>query len=65
MGHLYAADHGHTEMVKFLVEHGADITAEDNYAVEWAAENSYIEMVRLLIENDATIYAGHNYFSSS
>ncbi len=42
-------------MVKFLIEHGADVTANNNYAVRWAARNGKTEMVRLLIENGATL----------
>ncbi len=42
-------------MVKFLIEHGADITAKDNEAVRLTAENGKTEMVRLLIEHGATL----------
>ena len=41
-------------MVLLLIEHGADITAKDNWAVQLAANNGHTEMVKFLIENGAT-----------
>ena len=48
------------EQVQVLIDNGADITAEDNYAVQRAAGNGYIETVRLLIEHGADITADYN-----
>ena len=37
---------------KYLVEHGADIHANNNHALRWAAENGYLEVVKYLEEQD-------------
>lgn len=52
---LNLADHGHLEIVNFLVENGADLSARDNYAVEWASGNGHLEIVKFLIEKDTII----------
>lgn len=65
----YAAENGYTEMVKILLENGADITASDSRgctALLRAAEGSYrhryrgndghIAVIRLLLQNGADIY---------
>ena len=44
----------------YLYENGADITADDNYAVRWAAENGHLEVVKYLHENGADITAEDN-----
>lgn len=46
---------------EYLYENGADITADDNYAVRWASENGYLEVVKFLHENGADITARNNY----
>ena len=49
------------EVVKYLHENGADITANDNYVVICAAENGYLDMVKYLHENGADVTTGNNY----
>ena len=43
---------------KYLHKNGADITVNDNYAIEWASENGYLEVVKYLHKNgaDITVY---------
>ena len=43
--------------MKDLVENGADVTANDNEAVEWAIENGYLDIVKFLVEHGADITA--------
>ena len=50
---LWASENGHLEIVKLLIENGADVSAKDNEAFRMASENGYLEIVRLLIENGA------------
>lgn len=46
---------------KYLYENGADITAQDDYAVRWAAKNGHLEIVRYLYEKGTNIMAKNNY----
>ncbi len=57
----YAAEKGYSEIVKLLIEAGADVTANNNYAIKKAAANGYIEVVELLIEAGADVTANNNY----
>ncbi len=38
-------------MVKYLVENGADIHANNDYALECASENDHLSVVKYLVEN--------------
>ena len=51
---------GQLEVVKLLIENGADITVGDNCAIRWASRNGHIEIVKLLIENGADCTAWNN-----
>jgi len=43
---------GHLDIIKYLVEHGADVTARDNDAVRWAASNGKLDVVKYLVEHE-------------
>ena len=45
------------EVVKYLVDNGADIHANDDCALRWAAEHGRLEVVKYLIDNGADIHA--------
>jgi ankyrin repeat protein len=47
--------------VKFLVSIGADVSADDNYAVKWASENGHLKVVKYLVSLGADITADNNY----
>ena len=53
----YAARYGKLEIVKLLIEHGADIHADDDYALGKAAEFGHLEIVKFLFECGANIHA--------
>jgi hypothetical protein len=58
---MYAARKGHTEVVKLLLEHGADVRIRDNKgwrALRWAKEKGHIEIVRLLEKKEAELKRG-------
>ena len=55
-----AAEYGHTEVVKLLLAAGADVHAQDNYALRWAASEGHTEIVRLLLEAGADVHAQNN-----
>jgi len=46
-----AAKYGHTEVVKLLLEQGADVHADNDWALVWAADNGHKEVVKLLLEH--------------
>jgi ankyrin repeat protein len=56
-----AAHNGHFEIVKYLVEHGANIHADNDYALRYAARNGHLEVVTCLVENGADIRAEGDY----
>jgi len=41
-----ASKNGYFEIVKFLVENGANIHPEDDYSLRWASKNGYFEIVK-------------------
>lgn len=43
------------ETVKFLVENGANIHADDESALRTRAQNGHLEVVRFLVDNGANI----------
>ena len=54
----FAADRGSVEIVKMLLERGADVNAKDTFynatAMVWALEKGNVEIVRLLLDKGAT-----------
>lgn len=51
--------HGHLQMIKLLVENGADIHTKDssgNYVVQYAAENKDINVLKYLFSEGADIH---------
>src|ERR1044071_7845592 len=53
----YACDKGHTEVVRLLLERGADPNVKDSFygatPMSWAAPKGHVEIVKLLIEKGA------------
>ena len=59
----WAAQDGYFEMVRFLVEDGADIHIRDENgwtALMWAAEGGHLEIVKFLVGRDAKVNARNN-----
>jgi len=48
---------GHLEIVKYLVEQGADIHAEDDFALSWAAQLGHLDIVKYLVSKGANTHA--------
>jgi ankyrin repeat protein len=64
---MFAAEKGHVEIARLLIEHGADITAEDTMrgpAWMYAVENGHLEILKLLWEKGAEIIDRHWIISS-
>lgn len=55
---FFAARNGHTEVVRLLVERGAQVNVTDTFykstALGWAAGSGHADVVRLLLEKGAT-----------
>ncbi len=48
---IHMADEGKIDIVKYLIEKGANISAQDNMALSRAVSNGHLEVIRLLLEN--------------
>jgi hypothetical protein len=44
----WSAANGHLEIVKYLAEQGADIHADNNFALQWSAYYGHLEIVEYL-----------------
>jgi ankyrin repeat protein len=53
-----ATELGNLELVKDLVEHGADIHENENGPLKLAIWNGHLEVVKYLVEHGADIHAG-------
>jgi hypothetical protein len=53
----YAVKYRHLEIVKSLIEAGADVHVLDDMPLRRAAASGYIEIIKYLIENGANIHA--------
>ena len=65
---LYAINNSRIEIVKFLIENGADIEAEDTEgktSLILSVENDDIEKVKYLVENGADLEADDGYETAS
>ena len=55
----FAAQNGNTEVVKYLLENGADVNAQDTVlsrsAIHFAAENGNLDCVRCIAEQDSNL----------
>lgn len=52
---------GHLEIVKYLIEKGANIQANNNLALRMAVMNKHLDIVKYLIENGADIHINNEY----
>jgi len=52
-----ASENGHLEVVRLLLDRGAEIHAGEDYSLRWASHNGRLEVVRLLLDRGAEIHA--------
>ena len=57
---IWAASHGHIEVVELLLDRGANIHVNNDDALIWAARNGHIEVVKLLLDSGADIQAKYD-----
>lgn len=51
---------GHFDIVKLLIESGANIHINDDYPLRISSKENYVDIVKLLIKSGANIHAGKN-----
>lgn len=51
----WAVKNNNTKLVSLLIQAGADVTADDNYAIRFASANGHAEVVKILIEAGAKL----------
>ena len=56
-----SARYGYLEIVKYLVDNGADIHSVNDFALRSSADNGHPEVVKYLIEKGADIHADNDY----
>jgi ankyrin repeat protein len=54
---IKSAENGNLEIVKILVQNGANILAQDNEALRASSELGHLEVVKFLVQNGANIHA--------
>jgi len=55
------ANHGKTEWVEYLLNRGADVHAENDWALRSASYNGHVEVVKLLLNAGADVHARADY----
>ena len=55
----YSARKGRLDVVKYLVDRGADIHTGNECAVRWASWRGHLDIVKYLVEKGADIHAWH------
>mgnify|MGYP001202680553 CR=1 FL=1 len=53
----YIGEWKNVEVMKYLIDNGADIHANDDYALSCSANNGHLEVVKYLIEQGADVHA--------
>lgn len=57
----WASYYGNLNVVKYLVENGVDLRAENDYSVRAASQNGRLKVVKYLVENGADFRAENDY----
>ena len=60
-GLVATSKNGYLQVIKYLIEKGANIHAGDDYALKWACENGHMNVAKFLVENGANIHVGNNH----
>ncbi|GAH13109.1 unnamed protein product, partial [marine sediment metagenome] len=54
---IHSSKNGRLDLVKIALQLGANIHAENDYALRWASDQGRLEVVRFLVDNGANIHA--------
>jgi ankyrin repeat protein len=55
-----AVTSGDLDLVKYLIDKGADINTNDNQALRWTSRCGHLELVKYLVSKGANIHAIDN-----
>jgi ankyrin repeat protein len=58
---IISFQNGHLEIVKYLVECGADIHAQDNFVLRTSSRKGHLKIVKFLIASGTDIHAQDNF----
>jgi ankyrin repeat protein len=47
----YSAENGHLDIVKYLIEHGADKHADDDHAFRYSEKNGHEDVAKYLCDS--------------
>lgn len=56
----WAAQYGHLEAVKYLLDQGVDVNIHNGEALNWAAHNNHLELVKYLISREADVNSNNS-----
>lgn len=56
-GLIWASGNGYLELVRLLLERGADVHAYNDLALRWASRMGHLDIVKLLLERGANVHA--------
>lgn len=57
---IYFATNGYPEATEKMIEAGADVHADNNYAIRWATEGGWTEIVEILLNAGADPHTNEN-----
>jgi len=57
---IVCSKYGKTDFVKYLLDAGADVHAQDDYALRWASYRGHIKVVKLLLDAGANVHTRNN-----
>jgi ankyrin repeat protein len=58
---IWFVENGHLDVVKYLIEQGADIHAKNNEALRNSAEKGDLDIVKYLVEHGAAVHSIEDY----
>jgi ankyrin repeat protein len=58
---IYASENGHLNVVKFLVDKGANIHTQEEKPLILACQDGYIDVVKFLVDKGANIHSRNEY----
>jgi ankyrin repeat protein len=58
--YIWASRNGHVEVLKLLLDHGANVHAISDWTLRWASQNGHVDVVKLLLDHGADVHADND-----